>query len=88
LELLDGYEVLLLSESAEDLNLSFVVRHGDADSLVTKMHAALFPPPREGTHGKVQTHHPHHNDDEMDADQTALLGSSWTVLSSALPRLE
>ncbi|KAF0699143.1 Aste57867_10264 [Aphanomyces stellatus] len=43
-ELLEGTEVLLLSESAEDLNLSFVVREDDADPLVQKMHAALFPP--------------------------------------------
>nr|CCA23894.1 aspartokinase putative [Albugo laibachii Nc14] len=40
--LLEGYDVLLLSESAEDLNLSFVIKQGNADAIVEQMHKFFF----------------------------------------------
>lgn len=39
---LEGYDVLLLSESAEDLNLSFVIKQGNADAIVAAMHEFFF----------------------------------------------
>jgi diaminopimelate decarboxylase/aspartate kinase len=39
---LEGYDVLLLSESAEDLNLSFVLQQKNADEIVARMHAFFF----------------------------------------------
>ncbi|ETW02731.1 hypothetical protein H310_05232 [Aphanomyces invadans] len=71
-ELLEGTEVLLLSESAEDLNLSFVVRDSDADGLVHRMHAALFPPPDDDASFKSPMRRSISRDD--------LLGSSWADL--------
>lgn len=41
-EVLEGYDVLLLSESAEDLNLSFVLQQKNADDIVARMHAFFF----------------------------------------------
>jgi diaminopimelate decarboxylase/aspartate kinase len=38
------HEVHLVSESSEDLNLSFVVDEQDAEPLVENLHARLFPP--------------------------------------------
>ncbi|RLN91342.1 hypothetical protein BBJ28_00008953 [Nothophytophthora sp. Chile5] len=40
---LEGYDVLLLSESAEDLNLSFVLQQKQADDIVARMHSFFFP---------------------------------------------
>ncbi|KAG9403760.1 hypothetical protein AC1031_005254 [Aphanomyces cochlioides] len=74
-ELLEGTEVLLLSESAEDLNLSFVVRESDADPLVQKMHAALFP----GDELVLPMRRSISRDD--------LLGSSWSSLRSPTSQL-
>lgn len=39
---LEGYDVLLLSESAEDLNLSFVLQQTNADDVVARMHEHFF----------------------------------------------
>ncbi|RHY48821.1 hypothetical protein DYB38_006185 [Aphanomyces astaci] len=69
-ELLEGTEVLLLSESAEDLNLSFVVRDSDADGLVQRMHAALFPPPENAFSSPMR----------RSISRDDLLGSSWAEL--------
>lgn len=44
---LENYDVLLLSESAEDLNLSFVLQQKEADEVVAQMHSFFFP---EDTH--------------------------------------
>ncbi|KAF1331611.1 Aspartate kinase, partial [Globisporangium splendens] len=41
-EVLEGYDVLLLSESAEDLNLSFVLQQKNADEIVARMHKYFF----------------------------------------------
>lgn len=41
-EVLEGYDVLLLSESAEDLNLSFVLQQKNADDIVARMHKYFF----------------------------------------------
>lgn len=38
------HDVHMVSESSEDLNLSFVVSDGDARPLVESLHARLFPP--------------------------------------------
>lgn len=48
-EVLEGYDVLLLSESAEDLNLSFVLQQKDADEIVARMHAFFFSEAPSGT---------------------------------------
>ncbi|KAL4102943.1 hypothetical protein PRIC1_006685 [Phytophthora ramorum] len=40
---LENYDVLLLSESAEDLNLSFVLQQKQADDVVARMHGFFFP---------------------------------------------
>ncbi|CAI5724941.1 unnamed protein product [Peronospora destructor] len=40
---LENYDVLLLSESAEDLNLSFVLQQKEADDVVARMHNYFFP---------------------------------------------
>ncbi|CAH0486207.1 unnamed protein product [Peronospora farinosa] len=40
---LENYDVLLLSESAEDLNLSFVLQQKEADDVVARMHSYFFP---------------------------------------------
>ncbi|CAI5739535.1 unnamed protein product [Hyaloperonospora brassicae] len=40
---LENYDVLLLSESAEDLNLSFVLQQNKADDVVARMHSYFFP---------------------------------------------
>ncbi|KAG7400942.1 hypothetical protein PHYBOEH_003853 [Phytophthora boehmeriae] len=40
---LENYDVLLLSESAEDLNLSFVLQQNEADDIVARMHGFFFP---------------------------------------------
>ncbi|CAH0481911.1 unnamed protein product [Peronospora belbahrii] len=40
---LGNYDVLLLSESAEDLNLSFVLQQKEAGDVVTRMHNFFFP---------------------------------------------
>lgn len=40
---LEKYDVLLLSESAEDLNLSFVLQQKEADEVVARMHSFFFP---------------------------------------------
>lgn len=40
---LENYDVLLLSESAEDLNLSFVLQQKEADEVVARMHGFFFP---------------------------------------------
>ena len=50
-----GYDVRLMSQSAEDLNLSFVVSDTDSvpgyvDALVTRLHHALFDAAPEGEH--------------------------------------
>lgn len=42
LQVLQGEAVYLVSESAEDLNFSFVVDQGRADSIVLAMHTKLF----------------------------------------------
>jgi diaminopimelate decarboxylase/aspartate kinase len=42
LDAFENEEVLLLSESSEDLNLSFVVRQGAADSITSALHARLL----------------------------------------------
>ncbi|OQR81377.1 aspartokinase [Thraustotheca clavata] len=75
-QLLEGYEVLLLSESAEDLNLSFVVTEADADALVTKMHAALFPPMQGERESPGLSY-------LKSPSRDALLGSSYSVLLSS-----
>ncbi|KAJ0409233.1 hypothetical protein P43SY_006730 [Pythium insidiosum] len=41
-DVLEGYDVLLLSESAEDLNLSFVLQQKNADEIVARMHKYFF----------------------------------------------
>jgi bifunctional diaminopimelate decarboxylase / aspartate kinase len=41
-DVLEGYDVLLLSESAEDLNLSFVLEQKNADAVVARMHKYFF----------------------------------------------
>ncbi|OQR88327.1 aspartokinase [Achlya hypogyna] len=74
--LLEGTEVLLLSESAEDLNLSFVVSEADADGLVAKMHAALFPPMEEDTALPTLSY-------LRSPSRDALLGSSYSALLSS-----
>merc|ERR1711920_528573 len=43
LQVLEGHAVHLVSESAEDLNLSFVVDQPSADEIVEKMHKKFFP---------------------------------------------
>lgn len=43
LEVFREHQVHLVSESSEDLNLSFVVDEGDARRLVQRLHAVLFP---------------------------------------------
>ncbi|EQC25700.1 hypothetical protein SDRG_16438 [Saprolegnia diclina VS20] len=75
-QLLAGYEVLLLSESAEDLNLSFVVSEADADGLVTKLHAALFPPMEEKAETTTLSY-------LRSPSRDALLGSTYSALLSS-----
>ena len=83
-ELLDGYDVLLLSESAEDLNLSFVVEQEYADEIVVKMHAALFAAGELPPLPEMPSLHfspvlaPIHRS----ISRESMLGSSWTSLSS------
>lgn len=46
-EVLEGSDVLLLSESAEDLNLSFVLEQQHADAIVARMHEFFFSDTRD-----------------------------------------
>jgi len=70
-----GYDVRLMSQSAEDLNLSFVVGDAEAvpgyvDQLVVRLHHALFNPGA----------HPPAGDAEAREDQDASIGASWDEL--------
>uniref|UniRef100_K3XAP2 Aspartokinase n=1 Tax=Globisporangium ultimum (strain ATCC 200006 / CBS 805.95 / DAOM BR144) TaxID=431595 RepID=K3XAP2_GLOUD len=53
-EVLEGYDVLLLSESAEDLNLSFVLQQKNADEIVARMHKYFFNDQAPATDGQVK----------------------------------
>lgn len=72
LEVLEGHEVYLVSESAEDLNLSFVVDEGSAESIVKAMHEQLFldVPLEDGLLKRFT------RSESMDES----LGSTWTEL--------
>ncbi|CEG50356.1 aspartate kinase [Plasmopara halstedii] len=50
---LENYDVLLLSESAEDLNLSFVLQQKEADEVVARMHSFFFPGDNNVSSAKV-----------------------------------
>ena len=64
---LKGHEVYLVSESAEALNLSFVVEENDADSIVAAMHAKVFEKREECSN-------------ELSSSAENGMGSSWQML--------
>lgn len=73
-----GYDVRMVTESAEDLNLSFVVSDpgavpGYVDALVAKLHRALFAP--GGSNGDAAMY-----DQEDDDVEDESLGASWDEL--------
>lgn len=69
LEKLEGHECYLVSESAEDLNLSFVVDESSADSIVKAMHSQLF-------------HNKDIKNRVRSESMEEVLGSTWTILRS------
>uniref|UniRef100_A0AAV1TP53 aspartate kinase n=1 Tax=Peronospora matthiolae TaxID=2874970 RepID=A0AAV1TP53_9STRA len=52
---LENYDVLLLSESAEDLNLSFVLQQKEADDVVARMHSFFFPGEKQDSPAAAKT---------------------------------
>jgi hypothetical protein len=79
-EELEGYDVLLLSESAEDLNLSFVLQQKNADDIVAQMHKYFFTASNtEGTsNGGGLNGKPHGI--RRSSSRDALLGPTWQQL--------
>lgn len=81
-EVLEGYDVLLLSESAEDLNLSFVVQQKNADDIVARMHQFFFSDPagsREESH-LVASGLPPAAPIRRSSSRDSLLGPTWQTL--------
>jgi aspartate kinase len=73
---MQGYDVRMVTESAEDLNLSFVVADPNAvpgyiDALVARLHRALFNTSTEQTPAEAEE-----SSDEVDES----LGASWDEL--------
>ena len=58
----------LVSECAEDLNLSFVVDQSSADVIVSKMHSCVF---------EVKGHISN-SDNKSSGNMEDILGSTWT----------
>lgn len=75
-DVLDGYDVLLLSASAEDLNLSFVLQQSHADDVVARMHKYFFASTATSTEtggGGVSTI-------RRTSSRDSLLGPTWQSL--------
>ena len=71
---LQGHACYLVSESAEDLNLSFVVDEDSVDVIVKSMHDELFGPPVAEKGTRIGTKR------LRSASMDAMLGSTWKTL--------
>ncbi|DAZ98353.1 TPA: hypothetical protein N0F65_000672, partial [Lagenidium giganteum] len=77
-QLLQGYDVLLLSESAEDLNLSFVLQQKHADDLVAQMHKCFFADVSSGTQTSLSPM-------RRSSSRDSMLGPTWEMLGAQTP---
>lgn len=92
-DVLEGYDVLLLSESAEDLNLSFVVQQQHADEIVARMHQYFFSDVSTNTEsssdstGAARSGLPPlplgGSSIRRTSSRDSLFGATWTTLRSA-----
>ena len=68
---LEGEDIFLVSQSAEDLNLSFVVPEKNVDVIVSRLHEYFFPPAPPGA----------------ERDPHSLFGATWDELKERQGKL-